>query len=441
MTVNGLARSRGWQWIACFAALLLVTPSVLPAQQAPETRAVETMPRNGLPNFFAKLRDGKDVRIAYLGGSITAADGWRASSLKWFADHYPKAHLSEVDASLSGTGSVLGAFRVDHDALRFHPDLLFVEFAVNDHGTSVDQIKEAMEGIVRKTWRQDPHTDICFIYTLNKEDLPKLEDGTASYTSAAMEQVASFYGIPSINLGVSVAALAKTGKLIFQGPPPPASTVNAASEPTSSHPMIFSSDGTHPYTDTGHVLYLRAIARSVPLLESAPAGAPRFLTTPLDLLNLEHATVLPVESVHREGDWKPASPEDSSGQMQRSLPAVWVAEKPGDALFFSFDGTLCGLFGVKGPDAGQFSVTIDGAGPIVTTLFDPYSTAGRYRIRPWFSATLPPGHHKVSIQLIGKFADKEAVLKRLNQSTTSSPEFDRAVLYIGNVLINGVLTH
>jgi hypothetical protein len=254
-----------------------------------------------------------------------------------------------------------------------------------------------------------------------------------------MEQVASFYGIPSINFGVSVAALAKAGKLVFQGPPPPVPTADTTSEPTSAHPMIFSGDGTHPYAETGHVLYLNSIVRSVPILDTAHAEIAHSLPAPLDPLNLEHATVLPVESVPREGDWKPAFPEDSSGQMQRSLPTVWAAEKIGDTLSFSFEGTLCGLFGVKGPDAGQFSVTIDGAAPIVTTFFDPYSTAGRYRIRPWFSATLAPGHHTVSIRLTGKLADKEAILKRLNQSTTNSPEFDKAVLYIGNVLINGKL--
>jgi len=38
--------------------------------------AVECSPRSGLPNFFAKLtRSGADVRIAYLGGSITAQEG------------------------------------------------------------------------------------------------------------------------------------------------------------------------------------------------------------------------------------------------------------------------------------------------------------------------------------------------------------------------------
>ena len=37
--------------------------------------AEEFRARDGLPNFFAKLKAGGPVRIAYLGGSITAAAG------------------------------------------------------------------------------------------------------------------------------------------------------------------------------------------------------------------------------------------------------------------------------------------------------------------------------------------------------------------------------
>lgn len=53
--------------------------------QADETLrdAVECHPRNGLPNFLAKAENGNAVKNAYLGGSITAAAGWRIQSREW----------------------------------------------------------------------------------------------------------------------------------------------------------------------------------------------------------------------------------------------------------------------------------------------------------------------------------------------------------------------
>ncbi len=128
--------------------------------------AAECRERGGLPNFFAKLRHGSEVRIAYLGGSITEQEGWRPKSLSWFRQQFPAAKISEINAAIGGTGSDLGVFRLKHDVLEHQPDLLFVEFAVNDAGAPVQQIHRCIEGIVRQTWRHDPTTDICLVYTL-----------------------------------------------------------------------------------------------------------------------------------------------------------------------------------------------------------------------------------------------------------------------------------
>jgi len=407
-------------------ALLLVLSLTLPASLA--QRASELNPRSGLPNVLAKLAQGKDVRIAYLGGSITAAGGWRVLSLQWFQQQFPQAHPTEIDAALSGTGSTLGAFRIDHDVLRAHPDLVFVEFAVNDHGFKPEQVREAMEGIVRKIWRADPTTDICFIYTLTQDDLSALESGNESYTSAAMEQVAKHYDIPSINFGVAVAKRVKEGTLLFKGQLP------ATIDPTQ--PMIFSGDGTHPYERTGHTLYLESFARSINALRAVGSIGPHLVPKPLDVHNLEIATVVPLTDVSHTGNWQPVTLNDETDQLPRSLPNVFAASKPGDGLSFDFDGTLCGLYGVKGPDAAQFTVAIDRDTPISTTLFDSFSTAHRYRIRPWFSPSLKPGHHHVVITIAGVVSNKEAIL---HAPTAGDPEFDRSVLYIGSILINGTL--
>ncbi|WP_286177263.1 SGNH/GDSL hydrolase family protein [Rhodopirellula sp. JC639] len=113
--------------------------------------AVECHPRGGLPNFIAKAQAGETVHVAYLGGSITAAPGWRVQSRQWLQEQYPEATVNEIHAAIGGTGSDLGVFRLGRDVLQHHPDLLFVEFAVNDGGASPERIHKAMEGIVRQT--------------------------------------------------------------------------------------------------------------------------------------------------------------------------------------------------------------------------------------------------------------------------------------------------
>lgn len=145
-----------------------------PGKQAyPLRDAVEFTVRGGCPNFFRKLSAGKAVKIAYLGGSITAQNGWPPKTLKWFREQYPDATVDQIHAAIGGTGSDLGVFRLQGDVLQHKPDLLFVEFAVNDGGAPPDRITKSMEGIVRQAWAADPNLDICFVYTATQPDRRK----------------------------------------------------------------------------------------------------------------------------------------------------------------------------------------------------------------------------------------------------------------------------
>src|SRR4051812_42139077 len=159
-------------------AVLLLASSVFAADEFPLAPAVECTPRAGLPNFLAKVATpGADVKIAYFGGSITAQEGWRPKTLAYFQKTYPNAKITQINAAIGGTGSDLGVFRLKHDVLDFKPDLLFVEFAVNDGGQSPANIFKYMEGIVRQTWKELPNCDICYVYTVTDTLIAPLYDG------------------------------------------------------------------------------------------------------------------------------------------------------------------------------------------------------------------------------------------------------------------------
>lgn len=127
---------------------------------------------------------------------------------------------------------------------------------------------------------------------------------------------------------------------------------------------------------------------------------------PIDSQNLERATVIPMDQMKYLGSWHVTNLPDASGEIARSLPTVWVGAHPGDAVMFSVKGNLIGIYGIKGPDVGDFSVKIDNGKPETKTFFDPYSTAGRYRIRTWFSNRLPSTIHTVRIEVLRGSPDK-----------------------------------
>lgn len=396
----------------------------------------ECHPRGGLPNVFDKLARGETVRMAYLGGSITAQEGWRPLSLQWFRRQFPAATVQEVNAAIGGTGSDLGVFRLRHDVLESRPDLLFVEFAVNDGGASSAQIHRCMEGIVRQTWRALPTTDLCFVYTLAGGMLDTLKADKLPTSQAAMEQIAGHYGIPSINFGVEVARLEKEGRLVFKGDKPKSDAEKAA----LGERILFSPDGVHPYPDSGHDLYLRALVRGMEQLRGLGKVGPHVFEAPFAMDHLEAATMVPLERARLGPGWTKLAPESQSlaRNFKSRVPGLWKANKPGDFIEFRFRGTAAGVYDLVGPDCGQVRVRVDDGPEQVRPRFDAYCTYHRLATL-MVAQGLSNAVHSVRIAIDAEQPDKAAILAQRQEHMDDPKRFDDRAWYAGAILLVGEL--
>ena len=417
----------------CAAALGQAADKDYPLAEAQEVRA-----RGGLPNFFRKAQTtGAEVKVGYLGGSITAQKGWRVLTLEHFKKAYPQASFAEINAAIGGTGSDLGVFRVQQDVLSKGPDLLFVEFAVNDGGADPQRIIRAMEGIVRQTWKANPQTDICFVYTLTESLSPPMLEGKLQRSASAMEKVADFYGIPSITLGMEVAKLAKAGKLVWRAPLPKTDADKAA----LGDKFVFAADGTHPHDSTGQVLYTQAIIRSLPALAIANHAPTAHVThLALDPANYERARLVPITAAKLSEGLVPADMKkaDYAKAWANRLPAMVRLDKPGQSLEFKFQGTHCAVYDVVGPAGGMVAVTLDGKAPKTIPRIDAYCTYAR--LSTFVVGTdLPEGVHTVRLELLADPIDKAAVLAK-NKNKIDKPErFAPLEFTPGGLLIVGEL--
>ncbi len=402
------------------------------AEKYPLRDAEECHRRAGLANFQAKLEAGKDVKIAYLGGSITAAPGWRVLSRQWFQQQYPKVKVEEIHAAIGGTGSDLGVFRLRNDVLRHQPDLLFVEFAVNDGGAKPDRIQKAMEGIVRQTWKANPEIDICFVYTLSSPVLRDLQNGKMQRSASAMEELADHYQIPSIHFGVKVVEMEAAGDLVFKAPKPE----NLA----DTKPMVFSTDGVHPHVETGHRVYTDAIARSWPALKRAGTKpGPHAMVKPLRADHWEQAKQIPITPEMLQGEWQKLSPEHAlSKRFGRNMPELYQAKKAGAALAFTFEGTTAAVFDILGPDGGRLSVQLDDREATKRNRIDGYCTYHRMS-KLAIANEIEPGRHVVKITLLPDRLDKRAILFERNRAVFDRHEqrFEGQVWYVGSLLVIG----
>ncbi len=423
----------------CLAGLLLFTAWAAPESAPPPGSAIpECQPRAGLPNFFAKLEAGGPVRIAYLGGSITEAWGWRDLSRDWFATQYPQAEVRQIRATISGTGAEFGACRLDDHVLRHSPDLVFVEFAVNGAGATDKRAVQSVEGIVRQIRRNDPKTEVCLVFTVSSGMLKDLKESRSPQVVTNMKKAADHYGVPTIDFGPEIVRLADAGRLVFKGPAP-------AEDAPAGGPAVFSTDGTHPLFETGHRLYLDAIVRSMPAIKAAGRPGPHPLPAPLEADNWENGSIVALDApgVTRSAGWQKIEPPDGTEKRQRIseyFPGVWEATQPGDTLEFAFEGVGFGLSGFRGPAAGLFRVTVDDLPPLTATFFDSYSYAGRVSHKAWFYPNdLPRGKHRVKIEFLSELPDRAAVLKKEGIAVKQPDSAPTPVLQLAAILLAGAL--
>lgn len=387
--------------------------------------------REGLPNVLNKLKEGKNVTIAYLGGSITHQEGWRPRSLQWFRERYSPAMIQGINAGVPGTGSDLGAARLNHDVLRHSPDLIFVEFQVNDSGTE-EKIIKSMEGIVRQVWKKDPHTDICFVYTIKEGQTGIINAGNYPPNAVIHEKVANHYGIPSIQFGREVTWLEKEGKLIFKG-------LTSSLEETGGR-ILFSTDGIHPVAG-GDRLYAEAVARSMVIMEAEIEPKLHVLKTPLYRDNWEDAKMYDMAEAEFSGNWATLEPEkDLLARRYAEIPTwfshLMKSDTPGDSLTIKFKGRAIGIYDIGGPESGQLRVVVDDNPPVLVDRFTVYNDHIRHEY--FYLPELEAGSHTVTFTLHTETSDRAEVLGNNSKDFFENPDkYKGNVVYLGKILIVG----
>lgn len=192
-----------------------------------------------------------DLVIGFLGGSIT--EGAHATKIEnrwatkvvneYFKVKYPNKNVIERNASIGGTGSAYGMIRVRKDLAldsASTPDVVFVEFAVNDAGAGGMTISNQMESIVRQLLSLPKIPVIIFVYTTSKKSL-NAEGTASSCVENAIEAdhaVAKNYGIYEVDLNDYVWKGVKENKWTW----------------IVKDEKSITDDGTHP-NDAGYKVY------------------------------------------------------------------------------------------------------------------------------------------------------------------------------------------
>jgi len=158
-----------------------------------------------LKEAFKRARNGEDVAITFIGGSITQGAGSNPINKECYTYKTyegfnkllnPKGNVTYVKAGVGGTPSELGMIRVDKDLIKFgqvEPDIVVIEFAVNDAGDETGG--DCYEGLVRRCLNMKKKPAVVLLFSVFVDDY-NLEE--------RLVPIGKYYNLPMVSIKSAV---------------------------------------------------------------------------------------------------------------------------------------------------------------------------------------------------------------------------------------------
>ena len=318
---------------------------------------------------LAKARRGEPICVAAIGGSITAGGQntkdpsrrYVQQVAKWFENTFPGLKVRCVNAGIGATNSGYGALRVQRDVIAHQPDLVVVEYAVND--STGAQMDDCYEGVLRQLLGSSTNRAVIELFFMHK-DGKNAQDGQVA--------LGRHYGLPMISFRDAVWPELKAGTIKWE---------------TIYDDVVHPNDAGHDIASELVTCFLNASLAKLPKDErDLPAIAP--VPAPLISDTFERCTLF------RAADLEPLSAEGWTCVKSN----VWECGSAGGRLEYEVTGTVL-MLGRNIPAAakGCVELIVDGGAPL-PLLHDGHNLP--------VAKGLNAGLHRVTV-VVHPFGEKE----------------------------------
>lgn len=164
-----------------------------------------------LKNLMKRAANGESLVIGFLGGSIT--QGSLSSTPKtcyaylvyeWWKKSFPNAAFSFVNGGIGGTTSHYGGARAWKDVLCYRPDIVTVDFSVNDDANEF--FEETYEGTLRRLLAAPSSPAVVVLNNVFYDTGKNAQD--------YHNRIADHYGIPHVSIKDIVYPDVESGKIV-----------------------------------------------------------------------------------------------------------------------------------------------------------------------------------------------------------------------------------
>lgn len=164
-----------------------------------------------LKNLMKRAANGESLVIGFLGSSIT--QGSLSSTPKtcyaylvyeWWKKSFPNAAFSFVNGGIGGTTSHYGGARAWKDVLCYRPDIVTVDFSVNDDANEF--FEETYEGTLRRLLAAPSSPAVVVLNNVFYDTGKNAQD--------YHNRIADHYGIPHVSIKDIVYPDVESGKIV-----------------------------------------------------------------------------------------------------------------------------------------------------------------------------------------------------------------------------------
>ena len=295
-----------------------------------------------LAEVMKRAEAGEEITVAYIGGSITqgstATDDscYARLTTNWFQQTFPDATVNYVRAGIGATGSYIGVHRVERDVLSQNPDIVFVEFSVNDTTENIQRNVNSYDSLLRKIWNAESSPAIVCI-GMTQDSGVSFQD--YHYTLAA------HYDLPFISYRNAILYVIKQGYIAWTD---------------------ISDDNIHP-NKTGHNVLTQIITHYLDKVNESKdsiSGDASDFSTPATKDVFANATLLTpanFEAKDESGTFRTET-ENSFG----NFPGYWMA-RVGDG---AFNGAKLVFENVEAKNFGLLYGEVVGKGTLIDIYVD-----------------------------------------------------------------------
>ena len=322
-----------------------------------------TVPGNRTYGYDNYIDSSKPLNVAFIGGSITQQGKYTtplatATTTTSYLDALLKEDNADREvnykvAGIGGTGSSLGLYRLDKDVIDFNPDIVFIEFAVNDGGTAeanAELARAQTEGMFRKLMNLQHQPMVILLY------MPQIS-GSQDYSIDAWEteiydgkSLVDAYGVASIDVGAYIKQ-----NIASEENPNRIYVWKSADESTYPNATaLTNTDGVHPNKDGGQIYadYINTC------LTQNPEKYFKKMNMVSEPLSSEYKFVNPTMVSWRQatytGDWT------LTDSYSNAFGDGMVTSKTaGSTVTFKFTGNKIGIYGLKGNIHSGLTYVID----------------------------------------------------------------------------------